>query len=90
MAKPKTQIVVQDLDLKLDGKEVKFSASTVGVVNDLGQVVFTLSVLPDGSLQVKAGGLASRDRIALDNRLHIIPETSDRVVLFRPLAVEPS
>jgi len=89
MANNKTKIVLRDLALDLDGEESTLTASVVGVMNENGQVMYTLMVLANGSLQIKAGGLASRGGIALESRLHIIPESSDRIVLSRPLAVEP-
>ena len=89
MAKNKTKIVLRDLTLDLDGEDSTLTAAVVGVINDAGQVMYTLTVLADGSLQVKAGGLASRGGVVLESRLHITPASSDTIMLSRPLAVEP-
>lgn len=86
MAKDKTQITVVDLKQALNGAIEPVSAQIFGVMNEANQVMYTLRMRADGALEVNAGGLASKDGAALESKLQIIPESSGRVVLFRPLA----
>ena len=84
MAKDKTQITVVDLKQALNGTIEPISAQIFGVMNEANQVMYTLRMRADGALEVHAGELASKDGSPLESKLHIIPETSDRVVLVRP------
>lgn len=86
MAKDKSTITLVDLKQALNGDIVPVSAQIFGVMNEVNQVIYTLRMREDGALEVNAGGLASKDGVALESKLHIIPETTGRVVLFRPMA----
>lgn len=60
---------IQDLDARLDGKELTMTTNRIGVL--------------DADGRVECGEAVQVDGVWLDNRLCIAPASHDRVSLFR-------
>lgn len=76
---------IQDMYVRRDGPEVTTTRSRFGVLDSTGRVVYSFALLPDGSLEVRAGEPVRHGDSILDARLHIAPSGFDRVSLFRPI-----
>lgn len=81
MTKP--QLVLQDLDAKLDGEQRLVSASSFAVLDESGRALFVLKFGEDGSLEVRSGEPAQRDGRVMSSNLVVAPLSRDGVSLQR-------
>lgn len=79
---------IQDMDARLDGEEMTLTSSRFGVLDAAGRILYSFALLPDGSLEVRAGEPARHGDSVLDVMLHIAPSGYDRVTLFRPVVAD--
>lgn len=81
MGKP--QLVLEDLDARLDGEQRSISAFSFAVLDKTGRSLFVLKMGEDGSLEVRSGDPVQRDGVVLSSRLLVAPLSRDGVSLQR-------
>lgn len=81
MSKP--QLVLQNLDAKLDGEQRLVSASSFAVIDESGRALFVLKLGEDGSLEVRSGEPVQRNGLVLSRNLVVAPLSRDGVSLQR-------
>ena len=77
---------LQDLDARVDGKELFMETGKVGVLDASGRVLYVVKLLEDGSLRVECGDPVQVGGVWLDHRLCIAPASHDRVSISRPVS----